>query len=104
MPEIGSAEAATILTSRHTGSKELLRLELELAVTFANVARTKYSMGNVAGGSVSRSNAEKAYRGALKIFVTKFADITSSERRTLKGLIKNAKDAIATLPKAGTRK
>jgi hypothetical protein len=86
-----------------TVSKELIRTELELAVTFAKVADTKYSMGNVAGGNVSRRNAEKAYRTALKYFV-KLADVTSSERRTLKGLIKNAKDAIATLPNAGTRK
>jgi hypothetical protein len=57
-------------------------------------------MENVAGGNVSRSNAEKAYRTALKYFVK--LDVTSSERRTLKGLIKNAKDAIATLPKAGS--
>ena len=91
------------MRNTHTGSKELIRLELELAVTFANVAHTKYSMGNVAGGNVSRSNAQKAYRTALRYFV-KLADVTSSERRTLQGLIKNAKDAIATLPKAGTRK
>jgi hypothetical protein len=82
---------------------DLIRLELELAVTFAKVAHTKYSMGNVAGANVSRSNAEKAYRTALKYFA-KLADVTSLERQTYKGLIKNAKDAIATLPKAGTRK
>ena len=86
-----------------TSSKELIRIELELAVTFANVAHTKYSMGNAAGGNVSRSNAEKAFRTALKYFA-KLADVTSSERRTFKGLIKNATDQIATLPKAGTRK
>jgi len=91
------------LRNTHTGSKELIRLELELAVRFANVAHTKYSMGNVAGGNVSRSNAQKAYRTALRYFV-KLADVTSSDRRTLQGLIKNAKDAIATLPKAGIRK
>ena len=83
--------------------KELIRLELELAVTFANVAHTKYSMGNVAGGNVSRSNAEKAYRTALKYFV-RLADVPSLERRTFNGLIKKAKNAIARLPKAGTRK
>ena len=86
-----------------TDPKELIRLELELAVTFTNVAHTKYSMGNVAGGNVSRHNAEKAFRTALKYFA-KLADVTLSERRTLKGLINNAKDEIATLPKVGTRK
>jgi hypothetical protein len=81
--------------------KDLIRLELELVLTFGNLAHTKYSMGNIRGGDVSRANAEKAYRTALKYFA-KLADVTSLERRTFKGLIKKAKDAIATLPKAST--
>jgi hypothetical protein len=79
--------------------KELIRLELELAVTFINLAHTKYSMGNVAGGNFSRNNAEKAYREALKYF-RKLSDLTSLERRKLMGLVDQAHDAIASLPKA----
>jgi hypothetical protein len=82
--------------------KELIRLELELALTFVNLARTKYSMGNVVGADVSGNNAAKAYRTALYYF-GKLADVSSSERRKLMGLANHAKDAIATLPKADTK-
>jgi hypothetical protein len=82
---------------------ELIRLELELTLTFVNLAHTKYSMGNVVGADVSGNNAAKAYRTALYYF-GKLADVSSSERRKLMGLANQAKDAIAKLPKADTKK
>ena len=81
---------------------ELIRLELELALTFVNLAHTKYSMGNVVGADVSGNNAAKAYRTALYYF-GKLADLSSSERRKLNGLANQAKQAIANLPKADTK-
>ena len=84
-------------------AKEFIRIELELALTFVKVAHTKYSMGNVAGGDFSRNNAEKAFHEALNYF-GKLSDFTSLERWKLMDLVNQAKDAIATLPKAGTRK
>ena len=74
------------------------RLELELVLTFSNLAHTKYSMGNIRGGNVSRTNAEKAYGTALRYF-GKLSDVTSLERRKLMGLFKQAKDAITRLQK-----
>ena len=76
--------------------KERLRLELELVLTFSKLARTKYSMGNIRGGNVSRNNAETAYRTALKYF-RKLSDVTSLERRKWMGLFNQAKDAIVRL-------
>ena len=81
-----------------SNAKELIRLELELVLTFSNLAQTKYSMGNIRGGNVSRTNAEKAYRTALKFF-GKLSDVTSLERRKLMGLFKQAEDAITRLQK-----
>jgi hypothetical protein len=83
--------------------KEFVRLELELVLTFVKLAHTKYSMGHIAGGNVSRSNANKAYRSALR-YLRKCHDVTSLESRTLTSLINQAKDAIATLPKAATKR
>jgi hypothetical protein len=82
-------------------AKEFIKTELELALTFVKVAQTKYSMGNVAGGDFSRNNAEKAYHEALNYF-GKVSDFTSLERWKLMDLVNQAKDAIATLPKAAT--
>jgi hypothetical protein len=82
--------------------KELIGLELQLVLTFVNIAHTKYSMGNITGGLASRNNAEKSYRIALNYF-EELSDVTSVERRKLMGLIKNAKDAITTLPEAPIR-
>jgi hypothetical protein len=82
-------------------AKEFIRIELELALTFVKVARTKYSMGNVAAGDFSRNNAEKAYHEAFNYF-GKLSDFTSSERWKLMDLVNQAKDAIAKLPKAAT--
>ena len=82
-------------------AKEFIRIELELALTFVKVAHTKYSMGNVAGGDFSRNNAEKAFHEALN-YLGKLSDFTSLERWKLMDLVNQAKDAIATLPKAAT--
>jgi hypothetical protein len=59
-------------------------------------------MGNIRGGNVSRANAEKAYRSALKYY-RKLSDVTSLERRELMGLFKQAKDAIGILQNATTQ-
>ena len=82
-------------------AKEFIRIELELALTFVTVAHTKYSMRNVAGGDFSRNNAEKAFHEALNYF-GKLSDFTSLERWKLMDLVNQAKDAIATLPRAAT--
>ena len=58
-------------------------------------------MRNVPDGDFSRYNAEKAYHEALNYF-GKLSDFTSSERWKLMDLVNQAKDAIATLPKAAT--
>ena len=79
--------------------KDLIRVELELAATFANIARTRYSMGHIANGNVSRNNADKAYRTALH-YIEKLSDVTSEERQKIMDLVKKAEDAIATLAKA----
>jgi hypothetical protein len=81
-------------------AKEFIKAELELALTFVRVAHTKHSMGNVAGGDFSRNNVEKAYHEALNY--CELSDFTSSERWKLMDLVNQAKDAIATLPKAAT--
>jgi hypothetical protein len=78
--------------------QELVRLEFETTVTFANVARTKYSMGNARGGNTSSNNAEKAYRTGLSYFA-KLSEITPSDRLKLTRLGREAKDALAALPK-----
>ena len=77
--------------------RELMRLELELAITFVNLAHTKYSMGNVTGGDFSRNNAEKAYRTAFRFF-GKLSDVSSGEKRKLVVLLDKAKEAIEKLP------
>ena len=82
-------------------AKEFIRIELELALTFIKVAHTKYSVGNVAGGDVSRNNAEKAYHEALN-YLGKLSDFTSLERWKLMHLVSQVKTAIAALPKAAT--
>ena len=82
-------------------AKEFIRIELELALTFVRVARTKYSMENVAGGDFFRNNAEKTYNEALNYF-GKLSVFTSLERWKLMDLANRAKDAIATPPKAAT--
>jgi hypothetical protein len=82
-------------------AKEFIRIELELALTFVKVAHTEYSVGNVAGGDFSRNNAEKAYNEAVNYFGT-LSDFTSLERWKLMDLVNQAKEAIATLPKAAT--
>ena len=82
-------------------AKEFIKSELELALTFVKVALTKYSMGNVAGGDFSRNNAKKAYNEALNYF-GKLTEFTSLERWKLMDLVNQAKEAIATLPKAVT--
>jgi hypothetical protein len=82
-------------------AKEFIRIELELALTFVKVAHAKYSLGNVAGGDFSRNNAKKAYHAALNYF-GKLSDFTSLERWKVMDLVNQAKDAIATLPKAAT--
>jgi len=46
--------------------KDFIRIELELALTFVKVALTRFSMGHIANGDISRNNAEEAYRSALK--------------------------------------
>jgi hypothetical protein len=79
-------------------AKEFIRTELELALTFVQVAHTKYSTGNVAGGDFFRSNAEKAYHGALNYF-GKLSDFNSLERWKLMDFVNQAKNAIAALPK-----
>ena len=58
-------------------------------------------MGNVAAGDFSRKNAENAYREALNYF-GKLTEFTSLERWKLMDLVNQAKEAIATLPKAAT--
>jgi len=99
--EHGAAETAGTLQET-PGMKDFIRLELELVLTFVNVARTEYSMGNVAGGDVSHNNAEKAYSSAIHYF-EKLPDVTPGKLRKLMRLAKKAEDAIATLPKAATK-
>jgi hypothetical protein len=77
--------------------KDFIRLELELVLTFVKLAHTKYSKGNVAGGDVSRNNAENAYSSAIYYF-EKLRDVTQAELRELMRSAKEAEDAIATLP------
>src|SRR5437867_11220926 len=83
-------------------AKEFIRIELELALTFAEVAHTKYSMGNVAGGDFSRTTAEKAFHEARN-YLGKLSDFTSLERSKLMDLVSQGKHAIPTRPKATTR-
>jgi len=45
---------------------DFIRTELELAIAFVKVARTKYSMGDRVGGDATRENAMKSYREALR--------------------------------------
>ena len=76
--------------------KDFIRIELELALTFVKVALTRFSMGHIANGDISRNNAEEAYRSALK-YLGK-CDISPLEREKFMALVNQAKDAIATLP------
>jgi hypothetical protein len=99
--EHGAAKIART-SQKTTGMKDFIRLELELVLTFVKVAQTKYSRGNVAGGDVSRNNAEKAYSSAIYYF-EKLTDVTQAELRELMRSAKQAGDAIATLPKAATK-
>jgi hypothetical protein len=79
-------------------SQHLIRIELELAITFATLAHTRYSMGHIANGNVSRNNAEEAYRTALHYLgKLSYVDSDSAERLELMGLVKKAEEAIATL-------
>src|SRR5689334_12683811 len=64
--ELAARIEATRTVQETTGMKDLIRLELELACTFVDIARTKYSMGRIAGGDTSHGNAIKAYRTALR--------------------------------------
>jgi hypothetical protein len=59
-------------------------------------------MGHIASGDISRKNAKEAYRSALK-YLGKCHDISPLDREKFLGLVKQAKDAIATLPKAATK-
>ena len=99
--EHGAAKTARPLQET-TGMKDFIRLELELVLTFVNLARTRYSMGHIASSDISRNNAEKAYRSALK-YLGKCDDISPLEREKFMALVNQAKDAIATLPKAETK-
>jgi hypothetical protein len=85
-----------------TWAKEFVRTELELALTFIQVARTKYSMGNVAAADNSRNNAEKAYQSALKYF-GKLADPTLSQHLKFTNLFSEVKQELTALSKSATR-
>src|SRR6266576_4364550 len=47
-------------------ANDFVRAELELALTFINVAQTRSAMGHTVGANSARDNAKKAYEGALK--------------------------------------
>jgi hypothetical protein len=80
--------------------KDFIRLELELVLTFVNVAQTEYSMGNVAGGDVSRNNAEKAYSSAIHYF-EKLPDVTPTELRKLMRLRQEGRGCNRDAPEGG---
>jgi hypothetical protein len=82
-----------------TWAKEFVRTELELALTFIQVARTKYSTGNVAAADNSRNNAEKSYQSALKYF-GKLADPTSSQHLKLTNLFSEVKQELRAFSKS----
>ena len=82
-------------------AKEFIRIELELAHTFVKLAHTRYSMGHIASGDISRNNAKEAYRSALK-YLGKCHDLSPLERWKLMDLVNQATKAIATLPQPTT--
>jgi hypothetical protein len=82
-------------------AKEFIRIELELALTFVKLAQTRYSMGHIARGDISRNNAREAYRSASK-YLGKCHDVSPFEREKFTGLVNQAKKAIGTLPQPTT--
>jgi hypothetical protein len=75
---------------------EFVKTELELALAFVGVARTKYSMGNRVGGDATLEKAIKAYHEALR-FSKKLSSEDSSIHKQLTALRTEVEAAIKTL-------
>jgi hypothetical protein len=77
---------------------ELIKLELKLGFTFASLARTESSLGELAGTQQAINNAMKAHEAVLKFLP--LAQFGKEERQEIEGKLKELKQAIEGLNKS----
>src|SRR3954466_12904722 len=94
-------EASKFAELRAEGERrrlELFRAELKSGFTFADLARTEYSMGDPDGAHQATANAIQAYNVVVK-FLPK-ARLGKGERQEIEGKLKELKQVIEGLNKS----
>ena len=76
---------------------QLIKGELESALSFARLAQTEYSLGEFAGAEQAIITARRAYRVVLK-YLPK-AQPTEQEKQTIEDKLKELKLALDQLPR-----
>jgi hypothetical protein len=77
---------------------ELIEAELKSGFTFADLARTEYSMGDSDGAQQATAKAMKAHNVVVKFLPE--AQLSEEERRQIEGKLKELKQAIEGLNKS----
>jgi hypothetical protein len=98
MDEYEDSKFAEIRAEGERQLVELMKAELKSGFTFADLARTEYSIGDPDGGWQATANAMKAYNGVMKFLPQ--AQFGKEERQEIEGKLKELKQAIEGLNKS----